>query len=380
MSTDLATIHWMARTIVNWQGSGGGIDVDRCIFHHHTPLGKPSAYGQDTPWLVRALYAAFDATGEPAYKSAADRYAVHFIATIYAQAPTFAIGDALDPCFSGYRMHNPHEDSIDLKAHTMRDWILERKTDVGHVFNVHYPWQDVAESVQQGSDAAFSNDLADVGRGLLFHSGFFNDATSLAEAERLAAYFVTDHDAAGLGGVWSDRVGTWLIGPHPARGFENVDEYSDQVGWGWTAYYASHFLQRLHDASKDASLRARIREILPISLAWTFDTCQFDDGALGMAERDDKWLGMTGLAIINYVELQRKGWLAGDVEQRYGPRVRAAVEWLESAARPESYPQDGFIAVTGKTRPDPGWNSSWMFGIVLEALLAARTVDLSAPR
>lgn len=377
--TALTTIHALADTIVGWQGPGGGIDPNTCVFHHTTPLLKPSAYGQDTPWLVRALYAAYDATGETRYRSAADRYSVHFLATMYANAPTFAMGDAIDPCFSGYRTHNPYEDSIDDKAHTLRDWILGRSTDLGHAFNVHYPWRDDQKETRHGSDAAFSNDLADVGRALVYHASFFKDAESLAAAERLAKFFTTSYTEGSLDGVWSDDLGTWLIGPHPARGFENVDEYSNKAGWGWTAYYALHFLVRLHDVTEDSALQERIREIVPRSIAWTFDACQFEDGALGMAERDDKWLGMTGLAILGYVEVQSKGWLAGDFESAYGPKALAALRWLQSAAAPDQYPKDGFIAVTAKTRPDPGWNSSWMLGIVLEALLAGRAIELTVP-
>lgn len=378
MSTPLSTIHALAETIVGWQGSGGGIDPTTCVFHHTTPLGKPSAYGQDTPWLVRALYAAFEATGELRYKQAADRYAVHFIATMYADAPTFAIGDALDPCFSGYRRHNPYEDSLDDKAHTLRNWILGRTTDAGHIFDVHYAWVDDTGQTREGSDAAFSNDLSDVGRGLVYHASFFGDATSLEAAEKLARYYTTPYREGSLEGVWSEEIGTWLIGPHPARGFENVDEYSNRAGWGWTAYYALHFLLRLHDETKGTELREAIRQIVPRSVAWTFDACQFEDGSIGMAGRDDKWLGMTGLAILGYTEAQSKGWLAGELESTYRPKALAALRWLRNAASPENYPKDGYIAVTGQTRPDPDWNSSWMFGIVLDALIAGRTIEVSS--
>ncbi len=76
MSNDLDAVRWLADLIAGWQAPGGGIDVEKCAFHSHTPLGKPSAYGQDVPWLARARYAAYDATGAPGYKQVADRYSV----------------------------------------------------------------------------------------------------------------------------------------------------------------------------------------------------------------------------------------------------------------------------------------------------------------
>lgn len=367
MSTDhLDAVNWIAETIMGWQNPVGGIDVETCVFHHTTPLGKPSAYGQDVPWLARALYRAYDATGRPDFLRAADRYSVYFVATMYDGAPTFAVGDALDPCLSQYRLHHPHEDALDDKARTLRDWILARRTENGNYFDVGYAWRN-DQGEYEGSDAAFSNDLADVGRGLVWYAERFGDAEALNHAEGLARYFTTDYDGS-LSGVWSEQLGTWLIGPHPAKGFENVDEYSNAAGWGWTNYYAAHYLMRLHDVTKDQELRARIRHCCGRAAVWAFDACQFEDGALGMAGRDDKWLGMTGLGIILFHELARRGWTE-DLEQTHKDKALNAYDFLQAHTSPSTYPSDGYVAVTGSTSPEPAWNTSWMMGIVLEALL-----------
>jgi len=374
MSSSLENARWLADQIVAWQSASGGIDVRKCVYHAHTPLGKPSAYGQDIPWLARALYRAYDATLDSRYKDAADRYSVYFIATMYSSAPTFALGDALDPCLSEYRRHNPHEDSLDDKARTLRDWILGNRTENGNYFDVGYCWQDEAGEYIQGSDAAFSNDLSDVGRGLLFYGSFFDDKETLGHAVELARYFTREHVPGTLEGVWSSPLGTWVIGPRPAKGFENVKEFSDAAGWGWTSYYASHYLMRLHDVIDDDELKARIKDCCVSSMRWAFDACQFEDGALGMSGRDDKWLGMTGLAILLHRELRAKGWLAGETAREYGPKVSRAFEWLLSRSGPETFPADGYVAVTGATRPEPAWNTSWMIAIVLEALLVGADV------
>jgi hypothetical protein len=379
MSSDhRESVTWIAEMIMSWQNAVGGIDVETCVFHQATPLGKPSAYGQDIPWLARALYRAYDATGRQEFRDAADRYSVYFVATMYSTAPTFAIGDALDPCLAQYRLHHPHEDSLDDKARTLVDWIEQRRTDNGNYFDVGYSWRDESGEFVEGSDAAFSNDLADVGRGLVWFAERFHDDSSLKQAEGLARYFTTDYTGT-LDGVWSEEIGTWLIGPHPAKGFENVDEFANAVGWGWTNYYAAHYLMRLHDQTQDAELRDRIRHCCTRATAWAFDACQFEDGSLGMAGRDDKWLGMTGLGVILFQEIAQRGWTEG-LDASYKRKAVAAYDFVVANATPDTFPTDGYVAVTGATRPEPAWNTSWMLGIILEALLAGADLALATVR
>ena len=49
---------------VAWQAPSGGISVERCPYHRPPLLRGPIAYGQDLPWIVRALYGAYDAGGD----------------------------------------------------------------------------------------------------------------------------------------------------------------------------------------------------------------------------------------------------------------------------------------------------------------------------
>lgn len=367
-------IRWLADRMIDWQHTSGGIDPSRCTFHAHTPLGKPSAYGQDIPWIARALYRMYEATGDERYKASADRYCTYFIAAIYETAPTFAMGDAIDPCFGEYRRHNPHDDSLDDKARTIQRWILTRRNDEGSAFDVGYAWRDDHGETRTGSDAAFSNDLADVGRALTFMAEYFDDSDARSEATRLGRFFVTDHVPGGLEGVWGAEIGTWLIGPHPAKGFENVDEYSDAVGWGWTNYYATHYLLRLREQIDDEAMKRRIDECCVSALRWTLDACQWPDGALGMSRRDDKWMGMTALAISQFHEVSAAGCLDDDSRETYGPRAAHAYEWLAARSQPDTFPQDGFVSITGATKPEPAWNTSWMMALVLEGVLLGATV------
>ena len=96
-----------------------------------------------------------------------------------------------------------------------------------------------------------------------------------------------------------------------------MDVYADEAGWGWSSYFVSLFLARLHDcAVRRGAARAAIRERCAASLRWTYDACQWEDGALGMAGRDDKWLGQTALAVLLYLELARRQLLDGETRRR----------------------------------------------------------------
>ena len=94
---------------VAWQAPSGGVSVERCPYHRPPLLRGPISYGQDLPWIVRALYGAFDAGGDERYKAAADGYAVFFIASVHYSRATFARGGqtAVRPDGRPRRAHEP---------------------------------------------------------------------------------------------------------------------------------------------------------------------------------------------------------------------------------------------------------------------------------
>lgn len=376
-------VRLLCNEIVAWQAPSGGIDHTRCTFHRETPFGKPSAFGQDLPWLARALYRAADALHVPAYKEAADRYAVYFIACMGENAPAFALGDAIDPCFVEYRAHNLHDDSFDglYRDHSairsLFGWMVAHVTDEPHAINAGYFWVDDEGNHREGEDVAFSNDLSDVGRGLVAYATYFKDNKALEQAMRLARFFLAECVPGTTEGIWLPDLGTWAIGPRHTAGFENVEVHADEAGWVWTAYYAPLFLLRLHDAldtQRDEDLRSLIVSRCLQSYRWTFDACQFEDGALGMQGRDDKWLGMTALAILQSPELYRRGLVDDATHADIYPRLLHALSWLERMTTAGEMPADLYIPVTLQSRPWPGWNTSWQYGLVVEALLAAAEV------
>jgi len=42
---------------------------------------------------------------------------------------------------------------------------------------------------------------------------------------------------------------------------------------------------------------------------------------------------------------------------------------------PQRFPPDGYIPVTGRSRPLPGWNTTWQMAHIAEALLAGAALE-----
>ena len=336
--------------------------------------------------MARTLYYAYDLLHDPRYRGAADRYAVFFIACVYDTAPAFALGSALEPCLKLYKEYNQWDESLeslyytesnrevmDGKAKAVYRWLLIYRTDNGNYINCGYPWYDEIGLAHSGEDVGYSCDLTDVGRGLLAYYELIGDEQALADAVGLAHYYIRHHKPGTLEGVWSDELGTWLIGPRHVAGFENLsDVYADEAGWVFTTYYASLFLARLHDRIEDETLRGRLRERCVRSLRWTFDACQFEDGAVGLHGRDDKWLGATAMAILQYVELQSRLMLDRDTHRAYYDKALKALGWLREMSSPDRYPPDGYVPVTGVSKPWPPWNTPWLMALTAEALMRRR--------
>jgi hypothetical protein len=139
-------------------------------------------------------------------------------------------------------------------------------------------------------------------------------------------------------------------------------------------------LARLHDCVEDENLKSLIRDRCVTSLRWTLDACQFEDGAIGMTGRDDKWLGMTGTAVMQYVELSRRLWIDEDAHRVYYPKTLRALAWLREMSSTEMYPRDGYVSVTGRTIPWPGWNIVWLMALTAEGLMCGPTLESLAVR
>ncbi len=89
-----------------------------------------------------------------------------------------------------------------------------------------------------------------------------------------------------------------------------------------------------------------------------------------MFGRDDKWVGQTAAAILLYCKLREQDLVPREIDKEYRPRIEKSWLWLLSHTDPETFPEGGYIRVTGSTTTKPPENLMWMMSWTVEALLA----------
>jgi hypothetical protein len=366
---------------IEWQAPYGGPHPQRSPYRSAWTGTVVQGVGPQ----VRALYRLFEETGDERYKTAADRHAVFMLSTIHdpwepyssmiatgSKPPQFALsaawiyGKAFSPCYEWFVRHNPQDPSLELKAYAMYRWLQHHRRDDSY-YGVGY-------GIPGFEDAQFSCDLGEVGGGLV---GFYKASghqPALDDVFGLAKFFLTEHEPGSGRGVWSTERGTWLVGPWPGGGSEHfTDQQYNEVGWGWSCLVDGEFLlelRKLADKPEQADLRQDIAEKCVRAFRWCIDECQFEDGAHGMFGRDDKWVGQTAAAILLYAKLREQDLVPADVEAEYGPKIRQSWQWLLAHTGVETFPEHGYIKVTGATTPSPPENLLWMMAWTTEALLA----------
>jgi hypothetical protein len=363
--------------LVQWQSPYGSTDSEKCPYR--TPGYFDAFHLHPSGPAGRALYKLRDATGTTDYKNAADRYITFLLAAIQDPVKPYVnwtmlngrqrnylssswmYGEALSS-YASFRQHNPKEDCFELRAYSVyRDLQQHRRAD--SYFGVGYP-------ALTAPDAQFACDLAQVGVGL---TGFYETANyrpALDDALGLARFFLTEWQEGSGRGLWSSKIGTWLVGPWPGTGAEHfTNQQFNTSGWVPGSHMVAEFLLRLHPHVEDASLRATIEERCRRACEWTFKNCQFDDGAVGLFGRDDKWLGMTASGILQYLALERVKAVPDDFQSAYRPRVEKSWKWLVANTKRDSFPNDGYIRVSGTTTKKPLENLMWYISYGIEGLV-----------
>jgi len=245
---------------------------------------------------------------------------------------------------------------------------LQRHRREDSYFGVGYTFGDF-------EDSQFSCDLGEVGMGLVGFYKVSGHQPALDDAMGLAQYFLTEHKPGSARGVWSSKVGTWLVGPWPGGGAEHfTSQKYDETGWGWSCLVVGEFLLELQQYTDDASIRGQIAEKCIRAFQWCVDECQFEDGAHGMFGRDDKWVGQTAGAILLYLKLLELDLIPTEVEREYRPKIEKSWDWMLSHTGQDSYPEAGYIRVEGSTTTKPLENLMWMMSWTVEALLAGGKV------
>jgi len=367
----LVQIGLLADRFVDWQTPYGRPDPARCPFV--TPSPAISTHLHSPTYLAFGLYRAFEVTGEPAYKAAADRYVTFYMAAL---CPPPAAGQRLDvPSYpfqygmglggyGAFRRHNPEEALLDAKAAAVFEWLLHFRWDEGSYFRNSYGSEKLGVV-----DCANSDDNLHMGRGLVAYAALSKRPEVLAEAEGLAGYYLTDVEPGTYQGCWSRKLGTWVVGPTQVTGVEHFGAIpSCDMGWGFSNTGVIQYLIGLAALTPREDLKRAIREKCAVAVKWPFDSCQFEDGACGMHSRDDRWLGMTAGAILAYLRVRDAGYLTPEETAVYGRKARLAAEWLLDHVTPQSIEAGGYFRVTGESEPRPPENLAWQLGWTLEAL------------
>jgi len=316
-------------------------------------------------WAI-ALNRAYRATGTKAYRDAADRLALFYLGCLCNTAgfhpPHFGLGMVM---YCELKQNHPQVVDFDAKAAALFEWMKPFQWDRGSYYRNGYPGGEMP-------DAGNSCDNADAGNGLMAYYRVKNRPEVLAAAEQLGQYFLTEMKPGTYQGVWSSKLGTWVVAPTTQSHFEHfTNATSSDIAWGYTSIIAISYLIRLAGATSSESLQARIADKCNASMKWQFDACQFDDGACGMSGRDDKWLGMTAGAILSYLRVRDAGYLSEEEDAVYRPKALAARDWLLRNITADSLrsPTAGYNPVHGKSLPRPPDNVSWNLAYALQALL-----------
>jgi hypothetical protein len=366
-----AAIRELAERFCKWQSPYGRPSLKQGGWV--TPGPQISTQFHSPPFMAAALYAAYDALGEARYKACADRYVIAYLAAIrepldgmqqdvHRPSYPFMYGMAL-AAFGLFREHNQDEDWFDQKADAFVGWLEQFIWDEGSYFRNGYGNGDFG-----AVDCGFSEDNLNIGRGLVAQWERTDDERALNHAIRLAGYYATDLRAGTYDGVWSKDLGTWAISPTTISSFEHFEGRPGcEIGWGFTSAGAVEYLVKVipHAPTELAvTLSDRCRQ----ATAWFFDTCQFEDGAVGLGGRDDRWLGMTAGAVLTYLRA-REARILGDDGFRLLPKARQARDWLLANSTDENFDKGGYLPTTAQSEPRPPENLAWMLSWTLIALL-----------
>jgi hypothetical protein len=269
--------------------------------------------------------------------------------------PTWAWGNALE-VIGVYHCFNAPGVELLACARQLVAWARERSVTVETVDGVTFRHFPCGYGVAGARDAGWTNDLSMFGAGLVWAYDLTGDARILQDAVSFAEYFVQPWRADALGedgfwrcGTWREDLGSWVVGPPHFSGFESTDAYGDEVSWVFSTRTCIDFLTRLSRHQPDPRYADRCRR----AAEWTFRECQFGDGAVGMCGRDDKWLGFTGDAVSQVVQLEP---LLADRPAEHAALGRSAARahaYLR-ARLPEARLEDhGVEWVTRTTSTDP---------------------------
>lgn len=319
--------------------------------------------------LIKLLYQVSDITGNDLYSQLANRQ-VRFIANFASEKdPMWLLGTALQAIGMYFRYNSPNE-SLREAAWRIIKWARQKKVEItiGEETYGHFP---CGYGLMDAKDAGWTNDLSIMGSGLVFGYEVTGDKKVLDEAISYAEFFVRPWEQGQLGddgywhsGTWRDDIGSWVIGPLHYSGVEGTNGYTDEISWVFSSFSCIDYLAHLYSYNPDQ----RYKDCCVNAAKWTFKNCQFDDGAIGLCEKDDKWLGCTGYAISQIYLIKH---LADDDEvlQYLLACSKSAYKYLRSQLSNVDYDCNGVEWVSHKTLADPMVNVGWLWLDTLQGLI-----------
>lgn len=372
----LDAIRSICDDFVEWQGEDGIIRKDKCPYF--TDRYKPFYRYMEVPFMGRALYRLFDITKEPGYKEAADKYMLLYINLICdlitSEKIAYKFGMALEAA-ALYARYNPLK-SCEIKTYVqlLVKWLRQLKDEkLGSYFRCGY--LPGTKGIEKATDVGFSDDLCHVGRGLVRAYEFTGDKEILHDIVKLSKYFLTDQKADTQDGIWNPSLGTWSIGPWPDKNFEHMsDTAACEAGWVFSAYGDAEFLLDAAYYINQPQTVDAIKGKCISSIRWIYENCCFEDGAIGMTGRDDKWIGLTAAAILGIIKLYETDCLSDEDISFFRPLLKKSWEFMLCNTG-KNLPEAGYIKVTGNTSPIPGDNVAWLLSWTAEYLASQQTID-----
>lgn len=354
--------------------TGGGIDRSRSRWQ---APGRGSASGSSLfpggvdirylRYLVDVLYRLQERTGKAGYGRVADDQTAFMARIVEERHPTWAWGNALE-AIGLARARGRADDDMAAAARRILAWAGGRRVTVtlpsGLAFR-HFP---CGYGVLSSRDAGWTNDLSIFGAGLVWAYDLTADPAVLDDARSFAEFFLQPWRPGALGpdgywgcGTWHEGIGSWVVGPSPYRGFESTDARADECSWVFSTFTCIDYLCRLHRHAPDP----RIVDRCLAAARWTFESCQFDDGAVGITGRDDQWLGMTGNAIHQVALVSALPGVDSATLAWLRERARRARSWMDAALADGRLGEHGVGWVHRTTTTDP------LVNVGMQWLLAA---------
>ncbi len=369
--------------------NGGGVDRERSRWQspgRGAAAGTPMFAGGIDPryfrFEVEALYRfAALPDADRRLRSVADSHVTYMAGATKPTHPTWAIGNALE-LLGISRQFNGKFTERAVRCRQLVEAARARAVEVSTADGVKFRHFPCGYGVLESKDAGWTNDLSMFGSGLVHAYEITQDETILADAVSFAEYFVQPWRPGSLGkdgywhcGTWHEKIGSWVIGPSHYTGFESTDVYGDEASWVFSTMTCIDFLTRLARHAPDPRYLDRCTK----AAQWTFRACQFDDGAVGMCGRDDKWLGFTADSISQVAMLERhlpRGDAALPELLQGAKRAAAYINNQLSTAKIEAH---GVQWVNHKTSTDPLCNVAMLWASLLGGWLNIHDLKTKLP-